>query len=138
MVIEGAPFAFEGGLGLCIVGGLPADADLAWTVTEGTEPRIQEVNTVLLGSAHWRNLTWDATLGPGAAPLSMRLALGYSPTTSALDGVPIFLGAGSGLSISKLIPLADHWSVDALVGVPMPLMVEHPVFLPAVQVRGEL
>lgn len=112
-------------------------------------------------------LTWDLTLGPGAAPLSMRLTLGYSPTTSGLDGVPVFLGGGTGLSVSKLVPLAprwdvlaeaellvdgtpfsvrggarwhpgDHWAVDAIVGVPMPLFFTHPVFLPALQARGEL
>ena len=112
-------------------------------------------------------LTWDITLGPLVAPLSLRAAVGYSPTTSGIDGVPAFLGAGSGLSISKLIPVArrwdvlteaelivdgtpfsvrggarwhpgGHWTVDALVSVPMPLMFTHPAFLPALQVRGEL
>lgn len=40
--VHGVPFAFAGGLGFCVPGGLPVDADLTWTVTDGSEPRVQE------------------------------------------------------------------------------------------------
>lgn len=40
--VEGLPFVFEGGLGLCVVGGLTPDADFTWKVTDGSEPEVQE------------------------------------------------------------------------------------------------
>lgn len=44
--VEAFPFAFPGGLGLCVLGGLTPDHDFTWNVTDGAEPRIQEVDTV--------------------------------------------------------------------------------------------
>lgn len=44
--VEAFAFAFPGGLGLCVLGGLTPDRGYTWTVTDGTEPRVQEVDTV--------------------------------------------------------------------------------------------
>jgi hypothetical protein len=40
--VSGEPFAFEGGLGSCVVGGLEPGAAYRWNVTDGTEPAVQE------------------------------------------------------------------------------------------------
>jgi len=53
--VEGLPFAFKGGLGLCVIGGLKADTDYTWVVTDGSEPAVQEwdpITTRRTGS--WR------------------------------------------------------------------------------------
>lgn len=110
-------------------------------------------------------LTWDFTVGPAGAPLSLRVSLGASATGFADPDTRTLLGTG--VSVAKLVPfgerwqalleaelLADdtplsvrggarwhpteHWEVDALVSVPVVLFLAHPVFVPAVQLRGVL
>lgn len=44
--VEATAFAFPGGLGLCLVGGLKPDTDYAWTVTDGSELAVQEVDVI--------------------------------------------------------------------------------------------
>lgn len=109
-------------------------------------------------------ITWDMTTGPEASPFSLRLALGYG---IGYVGDDLTQFSGTGLDLTKLFAVGDHWAVlteatlaidgtpfelragaryrpdphwtvDALVQLPVDLMLVHPVFLPAVQVRGEL
>ncbi|MSQ00645.1 MAG: hypothetical protein EXR71_01985 [Myxococcales bacterium] len=64
--VEAFPFAFPGGLGLCVLGGLPPGRDFSWTVTEGAEPRIQEVDAVAtLRPGPWGFHTAAARWHPG-------------------------------------------------------------------------
>ncbi len=65
--IEGTPFAFPGGLGLCVLGGLPVDTNLAWTVSDGSEPLVQEVDRFsTLRTGRW--LFHTAAVGVMAVP----------------------------------------------------------------------
>ncbi len=112
-------------------------------------------------------LTWDLTMGPGDAPFSLRVTVGYSPGSFGAPNPGVIVGAGTGVAATKLLPLSpswallfeaeaifdetpfsvraggrwahgDRWSVDALVSVPLVLFFEHPVLVPAIQVRGAL
>lgn len=123
----------------------------------------------VLAGAHARQplaagVTWDFTVGPVRAPLSVRitLGLGQAPVEDATEPM-----AGTGVSAMKVVPLGDRvgllveahvavdatpvalrvaarlypaeaWTLDAGVQVPVILMVTHPVFVPALSLRGEL
>jgi len=100
-------------------------------------------------------LTWDLSVGPKGEVLSLRFALGLYPMI------------GSAITVTRLSPIgtkwavlteaevvadptpvslrvgarwrpSPHWSADAVIQVPVELTLTHPVFVPALQVRGEL
>ncbi len=119
----------------------------------------------VLRGAHARqgllpSITFDLSAGPERAPFGVRFELGLTPTAYDVEGK----FAGSGFSVAQVLPLGGplallleaeallddtplalrtgprltlgHVTVDAAVHVPILLMVEHPVFVPVLAVRG--
>jgi hypothetical protein len=108
--------------------------------------------------------TFDLSTGPTETPFGMRVELGLGMATGETE--PLQLG-GSGVSASKTwhivgpldvvtegevvvdatpialragprLRIANHLVVDAALHVPLLLMFEHPVLVPALAVRGAL
>jgi hypothetical protein len=145
---------FENALGIDLRGMPVTDPAVSFWVLRSADAR----------SSLNPRLTWDFTTGPAEAPFSFRLAVGWGLGWLG-DSLSSF--AGTGVEVSKVFAAGEHWgglveagfvvdgtpfvirggaryrpsphwTVDALVQLPAGLMVVHPVFAPAVQVRGEL
>lgn len=149
----GSP-TFRNAIGIDLRGMPASDPTVAFWVLRSADAR----------SGLTPRLTWDFTVGPEDAPFSLRLALGWGLGWLG-DSISNF--SGTGVEVSKVFAAGDHWgglveaglsvdgtplvirggaryrpsahwTVDALVQLPVDLMVIHPVFVPALQVRGEL